>query len=64
MRLFCGISLLIVLVTLGWMVYKKKNDVFHPLCFFCIMQFLRYVPTMLKGDVDTQISHSRRLMQL
>ena len=56
MRLFCGISLLIVLVTLGWMVYKKKNDVFHPLCFFCIMQFLRYVPTMLKGDVDTQVT--------
>lgn len=56
MRLICGIFIGLLLAIIFIWNYRKNMDFFHPLCFYSIMQFLRYVPTMISGDVDTAVS--------
>ena len=55
MRLIYGVLTGVILAMVFWHNYKESKDFFHPLCFFAILQFLRYVPTMISGDVDTAV---------
>ncbi len=55
MRVYLGILLAVVLIILFVYIYIKYKDVFHPLAFFAILQFLRYVPFMISGESDTNV---------
>ena len=32
--------------------YKKERDVFHPICFFSLMQFINYAPSLLYKNTE------------
>jgi oligosaccharide repeat unit polymerase len=55
MRILMGILLATVLLFIFSISYKKSKDIFHPLAFFSLLQFIRYVPMMIYGYSDTNV---------
>lgn len=47
MRILYGIILGVLLISIFISGYKKRKDLFSPLCFFALYQFIRYVPIMI-----------------
>ena len=52
MRILFGIILGIILFVLFRSGYKRQRDLFSPLCFFALFQFVRYVPIMIFNSDD------------
>lgn len=52
MRVFYAIILGLILAVVFVFNYRKEKDLFSPLCFVCMMIFIRYVPNMLSKDFE------------
>lgn len=51
-RLIYGIILGQILIAIFIIFYKKEKNLFSPICFFCLLQFLYYVPNIINKDVE------------
>ena len=56
MRILYGFIIAVVLISIFVVSYKKTKDIFSPLSFFSIFQFLRYVPCFLVSNYDSKVA--------
>ncbi len=52
MRIVFGILLALLLITIFIYSYKKNKDFFSPLCFFALLQFIKYVPNIIFSEYE------------
>lgn len=57
-RILCGITLAVVYMTVIFISYAYKEDIFAPLSFYIVMHFIRYVPVIIDDTVTIDSGYS------